>query len=219
MINIQVFQLVCFYAFAVVTVGAALAVITLRNTVHAVLALVLTFFSTACIWMLAEAEFLAIALIVVYVGAVMVLFLFVVMMLDLDQEKLREGFVKFLPVGLIVALVMLAEMLALIGVRVMHAQTMGTNPATTAGQSNTAWLGTALYTRYLLPFEIAALILTVGVVVAVALTLRHRRGAKYQSAGQQVSVNPRDRIRVVKMEAVRSVAPQSTAEPAQEAKP
>jgi NADH-quinone oxidoreductase subunit J len=219
MINIQVFQLVCFYAFAVVTVGAALAVITLRNTVHAVLALVLTFFSTACIWMLAEAEFLAIALIVVYVGAVMVLFLFVVMMLDLDQEKLREGFVKFLPVGLIVALVMLAEMLALIGVRVMHAQTMGANPATTAGQSNTAWLGTALYTRYLLPFEIAALILTVGVVVAVALTLRHRRGAKYQSAGQQVSVNPRDRIRVVKMEAVRSVAPQSTAEPAQEAKP
>jgi NADH-quinone oxidoreductase subunit J len=219
MINLQVFQLVCFYAFAVVTVGAALAVITLRNTVHAVLALVLTFFSTACIWMLAEAEFLAIALIVVYVGAVMVLFLFVVMMLDLDQEKLREGFVKFLPVGLIVALVMLAEMLALIGVRVMHAQTMGANPATTAGQSNTAWLGTALYTRYLLPFEIAALILTVGVVVAVALTLRHRRGAKYQSAGQQVSVNPRDRIRVVKMEAVRSVAPQSTAEPAQEAKP
>jgi NADH-quinone oxidoreductase subunit J len=219
MINIQVFQLVCFYAFAVVTVGAALAVITLRNTVHAVLALVLTFFSTACIWMLAEAEFLAIALIVVYVGAVMVLFLFVVMMLDLDQEKLREGFVKFLPVGLIVALVMLAEMLALIGVRVMHAQTMGANPATAAGQSNTAWLGTALYTRYLLPFEIAALILTVGVIVAVALTLRHRRGAKYQSAGQQVSVDPRDRIRVVKMEAVRPVEPPSTDEPAQEAKP
>src|SRR6185312_8787844 len=155
MIDSNLFQLVCFYAFGVVTVGAALAVITLRNSVHAVLALVLTFFSTACIWMLAEAEFLAIALIVVYVGAVMVLFLFVVMMLDIDQEKLREGFVKFLPMGLVVA----AVMLALIGVRVMHAQTMGANPA---GDSNTAWLGKALYTQYLLPFEVAALILTVG---------------------------------------------------------
>jgi NADH-quinone oxidoreductase subunit J len=184
-----------------------------------VLALVLTFFSTACIWMLAEAEFLAIALIVVYVGAVMVLFLFVVMMLDIDLERVREGFVKFLPVGLIVALVMLVEMLALIGVRAMHAQTMGANPATAADQSNTAWLGTALYTHYLLPFEIAALILTVGVIVAVALTLRHRRGAKYQSASEQVRVNPRDRIRVLKMEAVRPVEPQATEQPAQETKP
>jgi NADH-quinone oxidoreductase subunit J len=219
MINLQVFQLVCFYAFAAVTVGAALAVITLRNTVHAVLALVLTFFSTACIWMLAEAEFLAIALIVVYVGAVMVLFLFVVMMLDIDQEKIREGFVKFLPVGLIVAAVMLAEMLALIGVRVMHAQTMGENPALAAGQSNTAWLGTALYTRYLLPFEIAALILTVGVIVAVALTLRKRAGTKYESASQQVRVNPRDRIRVVKMAAVRPAEPPAAEQPAQESKP
>jgi NADH-quinone oxidoreductase subunit J len=219
MINLQMFQLVCFYAFAVVTVGAALAVISLRNTVHAVLALVLTFFSTACIWMLAEAEFLAIALIVVYVGAVMVLFLFVVMMLDLDQEKLREGFVKFLPVGLVVAVVMLLEMLALIGVRAMHAQSMGVNPATAAGQSNTAWLGTALYTRYLLPFEIAALILTVGVVVAVALTLRRRTGTKQQMASEQVNVNPKDRIRIVKMDAVRPVAPVSEAVPAEESKP
>jgi len=218
MINLQVFQLVCFYAFAVVTVGAALAVISLRNTVHAVLALVLAFFSTACIWMLAEAEFLAIALIVVYVGAVMVLFLFVVMMLDIDQEKLREGFVKFLPVGLIVAVVMLVEMLALIGVRAMHVQAMGANPATAAGQSNTAWLGTALYTNYLLPFEIAALILTVGVVVAVALTLRHRRGTKYQMASEQVSVNPRDRIRVVKIDAVRPAEPAVAAAPEQESK-
>ena len=147
MIDPQMFQLVCFYAFAAVTVIAALSVITLRNSVHAVLALVLTFFSTACIWMLAEAEFLAIALIVVYVGAVMVLFLFVVMMLDIDQEKLREGFVKFLPFGLIVAIFMLVEMLGLIGVRVMHAQTMGENPATAAGLSNTAWLGMALYSQ------------------------------------------------------------------------
>jgi NADH-quinone oxidoreductase subunit J len=138
-----------------------------------------------------------------------------VMMLDIDQEKLREGFVKFLPVGLVVAVVMLAEMVALIGVRVMHAQTMGENPATAAGMSNTAWLGTALYTRYLLPFEIAALILTVGVIAAVALTLRQRTGAKHQFASQQVSINPRDRVRVLKMAAERP----ADAQPAPESKP
>ena len=217
MIDSNLFQLVCFYAFGVVTVGAALAVITLRNSVHAVLALVLTFFSTACIWMLAEAEFLAIALIVVYVGAVMVLFLFVVMMLDIDQEKLREGFVKFLPVGLIVAVVMLLEMLGLIGVRVMHAQSMGDNPATAAGMSNTQWLGMALYTQYLLPFEIAALILTVGVIAAVALTLRHRVGTRKQQISEQVSVKARDRVRIIKMAAERPV--DNTSAPAQESKP
>ena len=217
MIDPQMFQLVCFYAFAAVTVIAALSVITLRNSVHAVLALVLTFFSTACIWMLAEAEFLAIALIVVYVGAVMVLFLFVVMMLDIDQEKLREGFVKFLPIGLAVAVVMLVEMLGLIGVRAMHAETMGVNPATAAGMSNTAWLGTALYTDYLLPFEVAALILTVGVIAAVALTLRQRTGVRHQQASEQVAVNARDRIRIVKMAAERPADSQPA--PAQEPKP
>jgi NADH-quinone oxidoreductase subunit J len=217
MIDPSMFQLVCFYAFSIVTVIAALSVITLRNSVHAVLSLVLTFFSTACIWMLAEAEFLAIALIVVYVGAVMVLFLFVVMMLDIDQEKLREGFVKFLPVGLIVAIVMLVEMLGLIGVRVMHAQTMGVNPATAAGMSNTAWLGMALYTQYLLPFEIAALILTVGVIAAVALTLRQRTGVRHQQASEQVAVKATDRVRVIKMAAERPVDSQPAA--AQESKP
>jgi NADH-quinone oxidoreductase subunit J len=217
MIDPSVFQLVCFYAFAAVTVIAALSVVTLRNSVHAVLALVLTFFSTACIWMLAEAEFLAIALIVVYVGAVMVLFLFVVMMLDIDQEKLREGFVKYLPVGLIVAVAMLVEMLGLIGVRMMHAQTMGENPATAAGMSNTAWLGQALYTQYLLPFEVAALILTVGVIAAVALTLRQRKGVRHQQASEQVAVNARDRVRLVKMAA--EVPAESQAAPAQESKP
>ena len=217
MIDPQMFQLVCFYAFAAVTVIAALSVITLRNSVHAVLALVLTFFSTACIWMLAEAEFLAIALIVVYVGAVMVLFLFVVMMLDIDQEKLREGFVKYLPVGLIVAIAMLVEMLGLIGVRVMHAQTMGENPATAAGLSNTAWLGMALYSQYLLPFEIAALILTVGVIAAVALTLRQRKGIRHQQASEQVAVKASDRVRIVKMAAERSADSESA--PAQEPKP
>jgi NADH-quinone oxidoreductase subunit J len=216
MINPQLFQLICFYVFGVVTVGAALAVISLRNTVHAVLSLVLTFFSAACVWLLAEAEFLAIALIVVYVGAVMVLFLFVVMMLDIDQERVREGFVRYLPVGIVVALVMLVEMLALIGVRAMHAQAMGPNPADAAG-GNTAWLGHALYTQYLLPFEIAALILTVGVVAAVALTLRQRVGVRHQTAGQQVAINPRERIRVVKMAAERPEPAQPA--PSQESTP
>jgi NADH-quinone oxidoreductase subunit J len=207
MMNTPLLQLICFYAFGFITVAAALSVITLKNTVHAVLALVLTFFSTACLWMLADAEFLALALIVVYVGAVMVLFLFVVMMLDIDQEKLREGFVKFLPVGLIVAIAMLIEMLGLIGVKAMHVQGMGADPAAAAGVSNTAWLGQALYTRYLLPFEVAALILTVGVVAAVALTLRQRTDARHESASQQVRVNARDRIRIVKMDAVRPAQP------------
>jgi NADH-quinone oxidoreductase subunit J len=207
-IDSSVFQLICFYAFAAVTVIAALGVITLRNSVHAVLSLVLTFFSTACIWLLAEAEFLAIALIVVYVGAVIVLFLFVVMMLDIKQEQVREGFIKYLPVGIIVALIMLGEMLALIGVNKMHETVMGANPATVAGMSNTAWLGNALYTQFLLPFEIAALILTVGVVAAVVLTLRQRTGVRHQQASSQVRVNARDRIRVVKMAAEVPAAPQ-----------
>jgi NADH-quinone oxidoreductase subunit J len=215
--NPQLFQLICFYAFGCVAVAAALAVITLKNTVHAVLALVLTFFSAACLWILADAEFLALALIVVYVGAVMVLFLFVVMMLDIDQEKIREGFVRFLPVGLVVAVVMLVEMLGLIGVRAMHVQAMGADPAAAAGMSNTAWLGTALYTHYLLPFEIAALILTVGVVAAVALTLRQRPEARYESASQQVAINPRDRIRIVKMKSERPAS--VAAQPPQELQP
>jgi len=218
--NPQLIQLILFYAFGAVAVGAALAVITLRNSVHAVLSLVLTFFSVACIWLLAEAEFLAIALIVVYVGAVMVLFLFVVMMLDIKMEQVREGFAQYLPVGIIVALVMLAEMIGLIGVRAMGLHVMGENPATAAGLSNTAWIGHALYTQFLLPFEIAALILTVGIVAAVALTLRHRGGVRHQSAAEQVAVDPRTRMRIVKMasetmptETVPPVAPSQETSP------
>jgi NADH-quinone oxidoreductase subunit J len=125
------------------------------------------------------------------------------MMLDIDQEKMREGFVKFLPIGLFVAAIMLAEMLGLIGVRAMQAHVMGADPAVAAGVSNTAWLGRALYTSFLLPFEIAALILTVGIVAAVALTLRERRDARYESASQQVRADPNRRVRIVKMAAVR----------------
>src|SRR5690348_3968142 len=115
--NHSIFQMVCFIAFAVVAVGAALAVVSVKNTVHGVLALVLTFFSTACLWMLAEAEFLALALVVVYVGAVMVLFLFVVMMLDIEFEPIREGFIKYLPIGIGAAMIMLVEMLGTIGIK------------------------------------------------------------------------------------------------------
>ena len=216
--NPQLLQLICFYAFGFVTVAAALSVITLKNSVHAVLALVLTFFSAACLWILLEAEFLALALVVVYVGAVMVLFLFVVMMLDIKQEAVREGFIRYLPVGIVVAVVMLVEMLAMIGVRAMHAHTLGPNPA---GDSNVSWLGQALYTEFLLPFEIAALILTVGIVAAVALTLRHRAGVRYQTAAQQVAVKAADRVRVVKVasEKMASVSPAPVVVPPQENAP
>lgn len=199
--NMPLFQLVCFYLFAAVTVAGAVAVISVRNTIHAALFLVLTFFSSACLWMLLQAEFLALALIVVYVGAVMVMFLFVVMMLDIDQERVREGFVRYLPVGLVVALVMLAEMLGMIGVRAMHQQALGPDPAQVAGGSNIRWLGEVLFTQYLLPFEVAALILTVGVVAAVALTLRVRAGTKHESPARQVQADPRQRVRLVKMAA------------------
>jgi NADH-quinone oxidoreductase subunit J len=200
------FQLICFYAFAAVTVAAALTVISVRNPVHAALSLVLTFFSTACTWLLADAEFLAIALVLVYVGAVMVLFLFVVMMLDLDLDPLREGFVRALPVGLAVAVLMLVEMLALIGVRTMQLAPPA-DPAAAAGLSNTAWLATALFSQFLLPFEVAALILTVAIIAAIPLTLRRRAGLKTQDPSRQVRVAARDRVRIVKM-AAEKPAPQ-----------
>jgi NADH-quinone oxidoreductase subunit J len=188
--------LILFYAFATVLTVSALGVITVKNTVHAALMLVLCFFTTAALWLLLQAEFLAIALVLVYVGAVMVLFLFVVMMLDIKVEPLREGFIRYLPVGLIVAVVMLVEMLGLMGVRSMASVTAPDDPA---GASNTAWLGNALFTQFLLPFEIAAVILTVAVIAAVMLTLRHRGNTKYQSPSKQVAVHARDRVRIVKM--------------------
>jgi NADH-quinone oxidoreductase subunit J len=187
--------LILFYVFAAVLTLSALGVITVKNTVHAALLLVLCFFTTAALWLLLQAEFLAIALVLVYVGAVMVLFLFVVMMLDIKVEPLREGFIRYLPVGLIVAVVMLVEMLALMGVKSMNIAA----PADPGGASNTAWLGNALFTQFLLPFEIAAVILTVAVIAAVMLTLRHRGGTKYQSPSKQVAVHARDRVRIVKM--------------------
>jgi NADH-quinone oxidoreductase subunit J len=192
-----------FLVFATVAVVSAGAVITVRNPVHAALCLVLTFFTVACTWILAGAEFLGVALILVYVGAVMVLFLFVVMMLDVDTEPMREGFVRYLPLGLLVAVVMLIEMLTLIGVKAEFASTFGEDPAAAAGLSNTAWIANALFTEYMLPFEVAAVILTIAVVAAVMLTLRRRVGAKHQNPGEQSRVRAQDRFRMIKMDAVR----------------
>ena len=200
--------LISFYAFAAVAVVAAGAVISVRNPVHAVLCLILTFFSVACVWLLVGAEFLGVALILVYVGAVMVLFLFVVMMLDIDIVKLREGWVRFLPVGLLVAVVMLGQMLVLIGIKARMATPFPANAAASAADaSNTSWLARTLFTEFLLPFEFAAVILTVAVIAAVMLTLRKRPGTKTQDPSEQSRVKAGDRLRMVKMVSVKAVRP------------
>ena len=193
------FPTIAFYVFAAVTVLSALSVISVKNSVHAALFLVLSFFSTACLWILLQAEFLGLVLVLVYVGAVMVLFLFVVMMLDINSEPLREGFARYLPVGVLVAVTMAVEMVLLIGARPYAQTPMTPDPAQAAYMSNTAWLSQALFSDYTLPFEIAALILTVAVVAAILLTLRRREGVKSQNPGLQVRVKASDRVRVVKM--------------------
>ncbi len=213
------FTTLAFLAFAATAAGAALATITSRNPVHAALWLVLTFFSVACTWIVGGAEFLGVALVLVYVGAVMVLFLFVVMMLDVDLAPLREGYVRYLPVGMIVAVVMLVQMLGLIGVRALSQTPLADNAAVaTLEEPNATWLARALFTEFMLPFEVAAVILTVAVVAAVMLTLRRRPGARHQNPGEQTRVKAADRLRMVKMDAekppvpVEAVAPDSTTE-------
>ncbi|MDR0182436.1 NADH-quinone oxidoreductase subunit J [Lysobacter arvi] len=206
---------IAFLIFAAVATMAAVGVISVKNPVHAVLLLVLTFFSVACTWIIAGAEFLGVALILVYVGAVMVLLLFVVMMLDIDVAPLREGYVRYLPLGLLVAVVMLVEMLTLIGVKANVATGFPADPSATG---NTQWLARALFTQFLLPFEVAAVILTVAVIAAVMLTLRRRVGARHQNPSAQARVRAADRVRVVKMDAVRPATP-PVETPAQEGKP
>ena len=187
-----------FYFFAILLVFAAGMVITVKNPVHAALFLVLAFFSSAAIWLLLEAEFLAIALVLVYVGAVMVLFLFVVMMLDVNLAELRAGFTKYLPVGGLVALLMMVAMSWVVGSRYFNREV---NPHP-ADYSNTLELGKVLYTDYIYPFEIAAIILLVAIVAAIALTMRERRPLlKTQKPESQVTVQRQDRIRLVKMAA------------------
>jgi NADH-quinone oxidoreductase subunit J len=197
------FELMAFWAFFTITVLAAIGVISLKNPVHAALSLVLTFFTTACLWLLLQAEFLGITLILVYVGAVMVLFLFVVMMLDINTTPLREGFARYFPIAMLVAAIMLLEILALLGItkNADPGELSATDPAAAMGLSNIEWIGQSLFTRYMLPFEIAAVILTVAMVVAVMLTLRRRVGTKTQDPAKQVAVRREDRIRLVKMNA------------------
>ena len=195
-------ELIAFWAFFTITVMAAIGVISFKNPVHAALSLVLTFFTTACLWLLLQAEFLGITLILVYVGAVMVLFLFVVMMLDINTTPLREGFAKYFPVAMVVAAIMFVEMFALLGLRQTGwPELSATDPAAALGKSNIQWIGEALFTRFMLPFEIAAVILTVAIVVAVLLTLRRRAGTKTQDPSKQVMVRREDRVRLVKMKA------------------
>jgi len=195
------FETVVFYVFAALTVFASLRVITARNPVHAVLFLVMAFISSAGIWMLLEAEFLAITLVLVYVGAVMVLFLFVVMMLDINLDRLREGFWKALPVALPVGGLMAIEMVMIVGVRNFGVDKVAAPAARPADYSNTTELGRVLYTDYLLPFELASVVLLVAIVAAIALTLRERRESKSMDPAKQVLVKKADRLRIVKMQA------------------
>jgi NADH-quinone oxidoreductase subunit J len=190
-----------FYFFAAILVLAGLRVITSRNPVHAALYLVLAFFTAAGLWMLLEAEFLAIVLVLVYVGAVMVLFLFVVMMLDINLDKLREGFWDYLPIAGFVSVLLMIEMALILGARHFGNDVIATPAPKPADYSNTKELGRLLYTDYVLAFELAAVILLVAIVAAIALTLRRRKDSKYIDPAEQVKVKRNDRLRIVKMQA------------------
>ncbi len=193
-----------FYVFSAVLLVAAFRVITTRNPVHAVLFLVLTFFQASMIWMLLKVEFLALSLVLVYVGAVMVLFLFVVMMLDIKLDSLREGFWKHFPLAAVVGVLVILEMSAVLmgGFRVGEEPTTGMVAGlATAEVSNTRELGKLLYTQYLYPLEVAAAILLLAMIAAIALTLRQRKDVKALDPGEQVRVKSVDRMKVIKMTA------------------
>jgi len=192
---------VLFYAFAAVLLVAALGVITSRNPVHSALFLVLAFVQSALLWLLIEAEFLAITLVLVYVGAVMVLFLFVVMMLDINVEELRKGFTRYLPVGVAVALIVVFEIGHVIWFKSQGVQFMTPPQAQPADYSNTKELGAVLYTQHVYAFEIASVVLLLAIVAAITLTMRKRPGLKAQDIVKQVAVRREDRIRIVKVEA------------------
>ncbi len=203
-----------FYVFSAVLLLAAFRVITARNPVHAALFLVLAFFQASGVWMLLQAEFLSITLVLVYVGAVMVLFLFVVMMLDINLDTLRQGFWRHFPLAATVGAVVALELAAVLmgGFRVSEAPAVAQAAPTAAGTmpvqiSNTRDLGVALYTHYLYPLQIAAAILLVAMVAAIALTLRERKDSKYQNPSEQVRVRAKDRLDIIKMEPVRPAPP------------
>ncbi len=187
-----------FYAFSVVLVFAATMVVTIRNPVKSALFLVLAFFSAACIWITLQAEFLAIVLVLVYVGAVMVLFLFVVMMLDIDLARLQAGFTRYLPLGSLVAVLLVIE-IALVLYGSFGADKFHNPPLQGAQYSNSKALGVQLYTQYVYAFEIAAFILLVAIIAAIALTMRKRPDTKHNTPGEQVQVRRADRLRIVPM--------------------
>ena len=192
--------IILFYAFAAVIVGASLGVITARNPVYCVLFLVLAFFTSAALWILLQVEFLGISLIVVYVGAVLVLFLFVVMMLDIKLDPLKEGFTRYLPIGIGVAIVMAGELFLVLWAQDrLGPEFFPTPEPVPADYSNTRAVGEAMYTEFLLPFEVAGVILLVAIVAAIALTQRRRSDALAQSPARQVQVKPEERVRLVKM--------------------
>jgi len=195
------FAEIIFWAFATILVSASLGVITSRNPVHAALWLVLAFCTSAALWVQLEAEFLAITLVLVYVGAVMVLFLFVVMMLDINLARLREGFWSYLPLGALVGLLLVAEMVLVLGGRYAGFYEVPAPPPLAPGYSNTKELGRLIYTEYVYAFEIAAVILLVAIVAAIALTLRGRKPSKYIDPARQVKVRREDRVRIVSMPA------------------
>jgi NADH-quinone oxidoreductase subunit J len=190
---------ILFWAFSAVLVGAALGVILSRNPVHSVLYLVLCFFNAAVLWLLIQAEFLAIVLVLVYVGTVMVLFLFVVMMLDVDIEALREGFARNAPLGALIALIVVVELAYVLWVRQLGLELPGEPVAAAEGASNTAEIGAVLYTQYAYPFQLAAVVLLIAIVAAISLTMRKRPGQKVQDVSRQVSVDAADRVRLVSM--------------------
>ncbi len=199
------FQYGLFMFFAALVVYGAVCVITLRNPVHAVLHLVLTFFASAGLWMLLEAEFLAIILVLVYVGAVMVLFLFVVMMLDINVSETREGFVSYVPVGFLIGLVLLLQIRIVVGSEFFGLDQYPLPVPRPADYSNTAELGYLIYTVYVYPFEIAAVILLVAIIAAISLTMRRRPESRKQMPDKQVKVKADERLKLIKMDAVVSV--------------
>lgn len=194
------FKTILFYIFSAVTVFAALRVITARNPVHAVLFLVLAFFNVSGLWLLLQAEFLALALVMVYVGAVMVLFLFVVMMLDINIERVRQGFWNNLPLGALVGLLMVGEMAVVLSGRYFGLANLPPQDMP-ANYSNTKELARLLYTDYAYPFEIASVVLLVAIIAAVMLTLRRRKDTKAMQPSDQIAVKSKDRMRIVKMAA------------------
>jgi len=193
---------IVFYAFSTILIVAALSVITRRDSVKAVLSLVLCFFAAAALWILLEAEFLAVSLVLVYVGAVMVLFLFVVMMLDIDFAAIKEGFTRYMPIGILAAAFFLGGLYLLLNSGLFNAQNMPMPAPHSSDYSNVEALGMLMYTNYFYPFELAAVILLVAIIAAISLTYRGSRSRKVQNISEQVNTKKEDRLRIIKMDAV-----------------